>query len=100
VIWSRNGRKLFFQNLDQPHHRDGLYGDGRLLRPPQAAPAVGRVSKLHGIDGVLNYDLAPDGKRFAVFLNLNAAAEEKREVHIAFLLNFFDELPRRAPLGK
>lgn len=49
--------------------------------------------------GVLNYDLAPDGKSFAIFPELTAPAEEKGSVHIAFLLNFFDELRRRAPVG-
>ena len=44
---------------------------------------------------VPNYDLAPDGKRFVVFSNLSAASEEKRDVHMAFLLNFLDELRRR-----
>ncbi|MFI5105946.1 MAG: hypothetical protein ACHP79_13560, partial [Terriglobales bacterium] len=51
-----------------------------------------------GSPPVRTYDLAPDGKRFAVFLNQNKA-EEKGNVHVTFLLNFFDELRRRAPAG-
>jgi hypothetical protein len=90
VIWSGNGRELFFQNLDNRTMVTDYTATGDSFVPRK--PHLGQVSKLHGIDGVLNYDLAPDGKRFAVFLNLNAAAEEKGEVHIAFRLNFFEEL--------
>jgi hypothetical protein len=43
--------------------------------------------------------LAPDGKRFAIFPELKAPAEEKRDVHMTFLLNFSDELRRRARPG-
>ena len=45
------------------------------------------------------YDLAPDGKRFAITEPV-AATEEKTGTHITFLLNFFDELRRRVPPGK
>ena len=44
-------------------------------------------------------DLAPDGKHFVVFDKPEAAAQDKGSVHVTFLLNFFDELRRRAPAG-
>jgi hypothetical protein len=44
--------------------------------------------------------LEPDGKRFAIFPELKAPTEEKGDVHTTFLLNFFDELRRRVPVGK
>jgi eukaryotic-like serine/threonine-protein kinase len=50
------------------------------------------------IGDLVFYDLAPDGKRFAITL-LQAAAENKTDTHFTFLLNFFDELRRRAPAG-
>jgi len=56
--------------------------------------------QLYDLDGTLNYDLAPDGKRFAIFPELKAQAEEKGDVHMTFLLNFFDELRRRVPTGR
>jgi serine/threonine-protein kinase len=44
------------------------------------------------------FDLAPDGKRFAV---LQAeASEQKGPAQVTYLLNFFDELRRRVPAGK
>jgi hypothetical protein len=51
--------------------------------------------------GNTNLTLAPDGKRFAVFPIPEAAGPgpEKGSVHVTFLLNFFDELRRRAPAG-
>ena len=44
------------------------------------------------------FDLAPDGKRFAVVET--EASEQKGPQQVTFLLNFFDELRRRAPVGK
>ena len=44
------------------------------------------------------FDLSPDGERFAVVQP--EASEQKGPLHVTFLLNFFDELRRRAPVGK
>jgi hypothetical protein len=48
------------------------------------------------------YDLAPDGKRFAVVVNPGEAAEQeqKRTDSVTILLNFFDELGLKMPIGK
>ena len=43
--------------------------------------------------------LAPDGKRFALFLELKAPAETKGSNQVTCLLNFFDELRRRVMVG-
>jgi pimeloyl-ACP methyl ester carboxylesterase len=45
-----------------------------------------------------SYDLAPDGKRLAAMMaqNFNTG---KPMTHLTFLLNFFDEVRRRAPAG-
>jgi hypothetical protein len=61
-------------------------------------PHLWSDQELLDLGGNLNYDLAPDGKRFAGFLYQNTPAEEKGEVHITFLLNFFGELRLRAPV--
>ena len=42
------------------------------------------------------YDLAPDGKRFAMYPQ-NSAQMGGGSVHVTVLLNFFDELKRRLP---
>ena len=41
-------------------------------------------------------DLDPSGKRFAAFPRPEIA-EAKGNLHVSFLLNFFDELHRRLP---
>jgi hypothetical protein len=55
---------------------------------------------LQDIPAPWNLDLAPDGKRFAVFPKPEATGEQKGSVHVTVLLNFFDELRRRVPAGK
>ena len=45
--------------------------------------------------GVVNVDLAPDGKRFVVITAPGGAAKDS--AHVTVLLNFFDELKRRIP---
>jgi hypothetical protein len=39
----------------------------------------------------------PDGKRIAAILNAGESAAEKPMTHMVFLLNFAEELRRRAP---
>jgi hypothetical protein len=41
------------------------------------------------------FDLAPDGKRFVAVQEV--APEQKGPTYVTILLNFFDELRRRAP---
>ena len=97
-IWSRKGRELYFQNLDNRimvadyEAKNGSFDAGK--------PRLWSDQQLHDISGILNYDLAPDGERFAIFPELKAPAEDKGAVRMTFLLNFFDELRRRAPAGK
>jgi hypothetical protein len=50
-----------------------------------------------GVDS--NYDLAPDGKLIAAMVADDASAE-KPPTRLTLLLNFFDELGRRAPASK
>lgn len=46
------------------------------------------------------FDIAPDGKRFAVFARPESGEGKQGNVHVTFLLNFFDEVRRRVPAGK
>jgi hypothetical protein len=47
-----------------------------------------------------NYDLAPDGKRIALIMPAESPEEPKAQNQVIFLQNFFDEVRRRAPVGK
>ena len=54
-----------------------------------------------GVPGaVRNFDLAPDGKRIAAIIPVDAPEDQKAQNHVIFLQNFFDEVRRRAPIGK
>jgi hypothetical protein len=64
----------------------------RFFRHRQAAPGVPSAASSQRS---LDYDLAPDGKRFAVFLSLEALAEETGFVRMTFPVKFCDELRRR-----
>jgi len=97
-IWSRKGGQLFFQNID-----NRIMAAGYEVRNESFAAGKPRVwsdPQLRNLSGALNYDLAPDGKRFAVLPSLNISSEETGDVHVTFLLNFFDELRRRVPASK
>jgi Tol biopolymer transport system component/predicted Ser/Thr protein kinase len=101
AIWSRSGRELFYETLTPDNRmmvstysakRDSfaadkprLWSNTQILEPNVAAWSL---------------DLAPDGKRFAVFPRPDATGEQKGSVHVTVLLNFFDELRRRVPAGK
>jgi len=61
-----------------------------------------RSDKQIGSVGIAkNIDLAPDGKRIVALMpatEANGAPEAQN--HVVFLMNFFDELRRRVPVGK
>ncbi len=97
-IWSHSGRELFFESPDS--HIIVTDYDGEKESFVSGKPRLWSNQQLRDISGVLNYDLAPDGKRFAIFPELKASIEEKGSIHVSFLENFFDELRRRAPVTK
>jgi hypothetical protein len=97
-IWSRKSRELFYETLD-----------GHIMVVAYSAsadsfaadkPRLWSNTQIREPAGMWNLDLAPDGKRFAVFLRPEVASEQKGSVHVTFLLNFLDELRRRVPPGK
>ena len=100
-VWSRDGRELFYEALTP---------DSRIMATTYTAKAGSFAADkprpwsntqiLDPVVGILNLDLAPDGKRFAVFPRPDTAGEQKGSVHVTVLLNFFDELRRRVPVGK
>jgi hypothetical protein len=94
-LWSRDGRELLFQTLDQRVMAVGynIKGDSFAAGKPR----VWSESRLWNAGGMPVYDLAPDGKRLAAILASDQTGGEP--THLTFLLNFFDELRRRAPAG-
>ena len=96
-IWSRNGRELFFETSDQRIMVTGYTASGDSFAAGK--PRLWSEVRLRPLGTLPNYDLAPDGKRFAAILSSGDAAGEKALTHLTFLLHFFDELRRRAPSG-
>jgi hypothetical protein len=97
-MWSSNGRELFYQSLD-----NRIMVSSYTAKADSFAADKPRLwSNTQILEPVLelwNADLAPDGKRFAVFPRPEATGEQKGSPHVTVLLNFFDELRRRVPPG-
>jgi Tol biopolymer transport system component len=94
ALWGKNGRELFYEG---PDHRImvvdyTIHGDSFVPGKPRLWSETQVFSP-----GLLNLDLAPDGKRFAVLYSPELAGMEKGSVHVTMLLNFFDDVKRRIP---
>ena len=97
-VWSRTGGMLFFENLDnQIMATDYEIKDESFVA---GKPHLWSDQRLQDAGGYLNYDAAPDGRRFAVLPDAGSRSEGQGNVRVTFLLNFFDELRRRAPEEK
>jgi serine/threonine-protein kinase len=95
-MWSRSGRELFFESLDNrimvagyTVQGDSFIHDKPRLWSEKALANLVNVSK--------NVDLAPDGKRIVALMS---AEGPEAQHHVVFLENFFDELRRRAPVRR
>jgi Tol biopolymer transport system component len=95
--WSRNGRELFYRTRESKimvatyaASGDSFHADKPELWSPGQFTDFGV--------GTYNFDLHPDGKRFAV---LKAPATEQAPAvnKVSFVFNFFDELRRKVPPG-
>ena len=96
-LWSREGRELLFQTFDRRVMAMGytVEGDSFMLGKSRVWSEI-HLQNLN--NAASNYDVAPNGK-LAVML-ASGATTEKPPTHLSVLLNFSDELRRRAPPGK
>jgi Tol biopolymer transport system component len=96
--WSRNGKELFYRTTESKIMvvTYTLSGDSFRADKPQLW-SPGQFTDL-GL-GFSNFDLHPDGRRFAV---LKAPSTEQTAAvnKVSFIFNFFDELRRKVPTGK
>jgi serine/threonine-protein kinase len=93
-MWSRNGRELFFEALDNHVMVTGyaVKGDSFVADKPR----VWSAKQLGGVaNATKNIDLAPDGKRIVALMPVDPPEGQKAESHVIFLENFFDEVRRR-----
>jgi len=96
--WSRNGKELFYRTTDSKitvvtytASGDSFHADKPRLWSPGQFTDLGL--------GNYDFDLHPDGKRFAV---LKAPGTEQASLvnKVSFVFNFFDEIRRKLPPGK
>jgi hypothetical protein len=100
-MWSRNGRELFYEATDNRIMVTTYTARADSFAADKPRPwSNTQILDPTGAGGPWDLDLAPDGKRFAVFPRPEASGEQKGSVHVTVLLNFFDELRRRVPTGK
>jgi serine/threonine-protein kinase len=99
-IWSRDGRKLFFLTPDWHIMAVDYSASSDSFTPGK--PQLWSQRSLAFLGGNYPYDLAPDGKRFAVVMNSGAVGEQDQRAtdSVTVLLNFFDELRRKVPSGR
>jgi hypothetical protein len=64
-------------------------------------PRVWCQKELANLGLALNFDLAPDGKRFIVLMPAESPEPRETQSHATLVVNFFDEVRRRvAAQGK
>lgn len=97
-VWSPNGRELFYRGVDNRIMVTDWTTTGRSVSPGKTRMWSDRQIRQVGV--ALTFALDPDGKHFAVFPMAEATTDEKGPGHVTFLLNFFDELRRKVPVGK
>jgi serine/threonine-protein kinase len=93
--WSRAGRQLFFESLDNQIMVADYTVKGDSFVPDK--PRVWSETRLADLGLFKNFDLAPDGKRIAALLPAEGGGAQQSRHHLVFLMNFFDELRRRVP---
>jgi Tol biopolymer transport system component len=89
-VWSKNGRELFYRSSEGMMVAS-YTANGEAYVPGK--PRLWAAKKDLSVD----YDVAPDGKRFAVVEA--ETPEQGGTVQLTFLLNFFDEVQRRVAAG-
>jgi Tol biopolymer transport system component len=92
-VWSRDGQQIFYTNPEKKIMVSDYTakGDSFSYSKPRVLT-----------DTVLNhteFDIAPDGTRFAVVSRPDAVQAKQGNLHAMFLLNFADEVRRKSPLN-
>jgi Tol biopolymer transport system component len=95
-VWSKSGRELYYRTEDNRIMASTFSGRGDTFVAEK--PHLWSEKQLENTGTTPNYDLAPDGKRFAVLLPAEGPEPTTVRSHVTLVMNFFEELRRRAPL--
>jgi hypothetical protein len=90
-VWSRTAHELLFLGGDDHIMAVDYSTQGDSFRAGK--PRVWSPVPVRSMGLRQNFDLAPDGKRVVMF----PQPESQESLHFTFLLNFFDEVRRKAP---
>jgi Tol biopolymer transport system component len=94
--WSRNGKELFYSGADSKIMVVAYTASGDSFRADK--PQLWSPGQFSDRRATPNFDLHPDGKRFAV---LKAPGTEQAAAvnKVSFVFNFFDEIRSKLPPG-
>jgi eukaryotic-like serine/threonine-protein kinase len=96
-VWSRNGKELFYRTKDNKIMVTTYVASGGSFHGDK--PRLWSPGQFTDVGHPINFDLHPDGKRFAV-LKAPATGETLPVNKVSFIFNFFDELRHKVPTGK
>jgi serine/threonine-protein kinase len=99
-VWGPSGRELFYRQegklmvvkIDESAASLSVGAPTRVLNDPYRLDTGGAAG------GMANYDISPDGKRFVFVEEPQTNAPAGPPVRLQVVLNWFDELKRRAPV--
>jgi serine/threonine-protein kinase len=92
-LWSRNGHELFYRTEDQRIMVANYTVKGNSF--VAGKPRMWFAKQLANTGLGVNFDLAPDGKRFLVIVPAESTEPRESQSHVILLTNFFDEVRRR-----
>jgi serine/threonine-protein kinase len=95
--WSRTSKELFYRTRDSKIMVTPYLVSGESFN--SGKPQLWSQGQFTERLGSVNFDLHPDGKRFAV-LKAPATTEDSSGNKFSFIFNFFDELRHKVPSGK
>jgi serine/threonine-protein kinase len=92
-VWSQSEHELFYRTEDQRiMAAKYVVKGGAIIADP---PRVWFRKQLVSVGLALNFDLAPDGKRFIVLMPAENPQPRENQSHVMLVTNFFDEVRRR-----
>src|SRR5262249_17012712 len=97
ALWSRNGRELFYRTMDHQIMVASYTTKGDSFLPDKPRRWF-EPNRLADTGFYQNFDISPDGKRFIALMPAEGPGEQRANKAV-FLLNFFDEVRRRALAG-
>jgi serine/threonine-protein kinase len=98
-VWSTNGHELFYRTLSgcEKIMVATYTTNGGVFKAER--PRIWSDRRLANTGLSPNFDLAPDGKQFVVLMPAEGSEPLEAQSHVTLVVNFFDEVRRRAPGG-